>query len=97
MTVEEFVNTGCLQEINRQLLHPRGLALAIERDEENNIIGFHPNIIENPYWKFDFANMSEEEFSQAMYKQDAFEALFPPSRQDERIEREGYLVEPVKQ
>jgi hypothetical protein len=29
MSIREFRETGCLQEINRLLLHPRGLALEV--------------------------------------------------------------------
>lgn len=32
--LNEFVNLGFLQELNRQFLHPRGLALEVEYDEE---------------------------------------------------------------
>lgn len=96
MTVEDFVKNGCLQEINRQLLHPRGLALAVEYDDDGKLIGFHNTIIEKPDWKFDFAHMSDKDFQEAMFKQDAFEALHSNVRQTLRIESEGYIVEPVK-
>lgn len=32
MPVEEFMNLGLLQEVNRQFLHPRGLAMAVMID-----------------------------------------------------------------
>ncbi len=34
MTVEEFRSLGLLQELNRQFLHPLGLALSIRIDKE---------------------------------------------------------------
>jgi hypothetical protein len=35
MSVKEFFKTGLLQELNRQFLHPRGLALEVVTDENN--------------------------------------------------------------
>ncbi len=34
MDLNEFRNDGWLQEVNRQWFHPRGLALAVDVDEE---------------------------------------------------------------
>lgn len=36
MSVKEFREMGYLQELNRQFLHPLGLALEIVRDKEGN-------------------------------------------------------------
>lgn len=36
MDLGEFKNLGYLQELNRQFLHPRGLALEMSCDEEGN-------------------------------------------------------------
>ncbi len=35
MPIEEFVSGGYLQEINRRLLHPCGLALVVGEDEDS--------------------------------------------------------------
>jgi hypothetical protein len=34
LTVEEFVELGLLQEVNRLLLHPRGIALSVTKSDE---------------------------------------------------------------
>jgi hypothetical protein len=34
MSLAELVSTGFLQELNRQFLHPRGLALCVNGDEQ---------------------------------------------------------------
>lgn len=34
ISIEEFRRLGFLQEVNRQFLHPLGLALEVERDED---------------------------------------------------------------
>lgn len=34
---KEFVEFGYLQEVNRQFLHPLGLALAVQEDEQGNV------------------------------------------------------------
>lgn len=36
MDLGEFKNLGYLQELNRQFLHPRGLALEMDVDDEGN-------------------------------------------------------------
>lgn len=36
MDVKEFVEFGYLQELNRQFLHPLGLALAVTVDDDDN-------------------------------------------------------------
>lgn len=36
MSVKEFRELGYLQEINRQFLHPMGLALSVKSDEDGN-------------------------------------------------------------
>lgn len=36
MNIKEFVDEGYLQEINRQILHPAGLALEVQFDENGN-------------------------------------------------------------
>lgn len=33
LPIEEFVETGLLQEVNRQFFHPLGLALAVESED----------------------------------------------------------------
>jgi hypothetical protein len=35
MSIEEFVKSGGLQEVNRQWFHPRGLALVVEIDDHD--------------------------------------------------------------
>jgi len=37
MSFKEFRDLGFLQELNRQFLHPRGLALAVTQNENNKI------------------------------------------------------------
>lgn len=36
LDLDEVVNLGVIQEINRRLLHPRGLALAVEAEVDEN-------------------------------------------------------------
>ncbi len=40
MSLQEFYEQGFLQEINRQMLHPLGLALSIEFDNDDNAVRF---------------------------------------------------------
>lgn len=38
--LNEFIDEGYLQEVNRQFFHPLGLALSINLDDDGNPIGF---------------------------------------------------------
>lgn len=40
MDLNEFRDLGYLHEINRQVLHPAGLALAVDMDDEGRVTGF---------------------------------------------------------
>jgi hypothetical protein len=40
MDLNEFVETGYLQELNRRFLHPLGLALEVVVDEDGRVTGF---------------------------------------------------------
>jgi len=40
MPIQEFIDKGFLQEVNRQFLHPLGLALAV-REEEDGTWSLH--------------------------------------------------------
>lgn len=37
MSLQEFIESGCLQEINRLLLHPRGLAISCKFDADTDL------------------------------------------------------------
>lgn len=39
MDLNEFLNDGYLQEVNRRFFHPLGLALSVETDEDGNVTG----------------------------------------------------------
>lgn len=39
-SVEELVESGLLQEINRRILHPFGFAMSVEVDEDDHVEGF---------------------------------------------------------
>lgn len=40
MDLNEFVDSGLLQEINRRILHPIGLALEVICDKDGNVTSF---------------------------------------------------------
>lgn len=60
-TAQLLLDSGLLGEINRVVLHPRGLALAIQVDEgdSNKAVGFSGMVVyqEEPY--FDEDNLQE--------------------------------------
>lgn len=42
LSLQEFRDGGYLQEVNRRVLHPLGLALSVETDDAGRVIGFGP-------------------------------------------------------
>jgi len=90
LSIEEFVNLGLLQEVNRIFFHPRGLALAIgvTSTGEHVIMGVRDHRDSGVGVIFNPDNPVDEE----KYKL-AEELLI--NRQTARRERFGWTVEPL--
>lgn len=92
MTIKEFREQGYLQELNRQFLHPLGLAIAVNIDEAGN---------ETIQTIYDFSDDPEGiYFGDSVVTQKTFKDnavligadLFCKKR--ERIKARGYVVQP---
>jgi len=97
ITVEEFREKGYLQELNRRFLHPLGLALSINIDE-NGVETFgdiwnYRGDDEGIY--YDLLNSDDERINKfkenAQYIDSEFE-----KRKQKRIEMFGDIIEPIK-
>lgn len=91
---QQLLDWGIIQEINRRLLHPRGLALYVDTELVDGRVkmGVWPDPSNDPEgWIFEFASMSEETLVRHRAKVDAFDALLKPQR--EAVV--GYVIEPI--
>lgn len=94
MSLKEFQQLGLLQEINRRLLHPMGLALGVVEDLNTGDIHF------DGIWDYtddaDGMIFSEEITSTKEWKQKAarVEKMFEAKR-EKREEALGYHVQPI--
>lgn len=99
MNKKEFIDSGCLQEINRQLLHPRGLELKFKNpdsDTKSFVMELVDKRGEVGGVVYGFADMEDDEFTQAFRKQDMFELLLQRN-EDLRIQKYGFIAEKLEQ
>jgi len=97
ITVEKFRTEGYLQELNRRFLHPLGLALSVDIDEDGNEtfgeIWDYRSDEEGIY--YDLLNSSDERINKfkenAQYIDSELE-----KRKEKRIEIFGDVIEPIK-
>jgi hypothetical protein len=90
--LNEFINEGYLQEVNRQFFHPLGLALNIEIDENNKA-----TIVEG-IWDYRddpegvvFADLSTKEDQQKASNVDKELLKFS----ERRTKRFGWSIQPI--
>jgi len=97
MDINEFVEKGYLQELNRQFLHPLGLALEIETDHKTNttrISGIWDCRSEQDGIIFDYQNASSDRIERAKFKKDYVENEMK-NRLKVRKELLGFEIEPI--
>ena len=96
MDIKEFVEKGYLQELNRQFLHPLGLALEVQIGNENNYslsgIWDYRNDPEGIY--FDYENSDPARIERAKLKRDFVDLEFA-KRSILRKEILGFGIEPI--
>lgn len=90
MTITEFRELGLLQEINRQVLHPMGLALAVKYVDGKEVIDCLIDARDDPEGMcFDNEDISVNYYTN-------FYKLFNEKRKN-RIKYLGYHVQPIQQ
>ena len=94
MPLEEFVETGYLQEVNRQFLHPLGLALAVSTDTDTgqtSLLGLYDSR-DGPEG---FAFADDVVVDPAFYEKGNRIAEIYAERRVPRLDRLGYVIQPL--
>lgn len=97
LNLEEFINEGYLQEVNRRFFHPLGLALEVETDDmtgKKSISGIWDYRHDNEGIYFDYKNSSEERKEKAKKKKENIDQKFYLNYQN-RYPKLGFFIEPV--
>lgn len=92
MSLNEFRESGLLQELNRQFLHPLGLAMAVAVDDEGNvthIVGIQDHR-DDPEGTI-YAQLGYD----AQRKAERFE-VFSSRRHAARNAALGYVIQPLE-
>ncbi len=93
MTIKDFCEQGYLQELNRQFLHPLGLALSVDVDKNGtyHLADIHDHRDDPEGVSFDLAQFDPDVFrKKAEFVQRQLE-----KRSEPRLERLGFVVQPV--
>lgn len=94
--IKEFREKGYLQELNRRFLHPLGLALSIEIDEDGNEqlknVWDYRDDPEGIY--YDLQNSKQNRIEEFEQKKKFIDSELS-KRSDKRAELFGSLVEPI--
>lgn len=95
--IKEFRESGYLQELNRNFLHPLGLALEIEIDDNGNekLGGIWDYRDDDLGIYYDIENSNDERKQRFSKNEDFINNEFRIRIQN-RIEKLGYGVEPIK-
>lgn len=96
MLTSEFREQGYLQELNRQFLHPLGLALevTVEEDGTEKLGGIWCYQEDLEGIRYDYANSSQERLTEARRKRDNISNV-KNSRLKARRKALGYWIEPI--
>lgn len=103
MDLDAFRDEGYLQEANRRFFHPLGLAMFVQWDDDGKAVGcgVYDDREDPEGWRFWFGEGStwpEEERGDAVAKFVANASFVDgewEARQAARVERLGYVVQPV--
>lgn len=99
LSVEEIRESGLLQEMNRQYLHPRGLALsviAVKTKKKLKIVRFHGIQIFNDEvgGEYGISRRDKDSIEKMGRKRDNIQKLFDKYK-NTRIEKFGSEIEPI--
>lgn len=99
MDIKEFQDKGYLQELNRQFLHPLGLALEVAVDDDGNVsLGGIWDYREDPEGiYFDLENSSDQRIERFMDRAQFIANEFEKRRKNRKklFNSIGYVVEPI--
>ena len=97
MTPKEFRELGLLQEVNRQFLHPIGLALeTVIEDDESEHFGSVWNYLDDPEgMAFGTVDTTSEEAKNRIKKAETVKTMFEAKRKA-REEQLGWHIQPIE-
>jgi hypothetical protein len=97
MSIKEFTRLGYLQELNRQFLHPLGLALMVSTtvDDDKILGGIIDARDDLEGFIYNFRNTNKPILELCRKKMAYIEAEME-KRKSERIKLFGYSIEPIK-
>lgn len=92
MDLTEFRDLGLVQEINRLLLHPAGMALSVILEEDGTVSGF------GPVWDYrdDPEGMAYAEDDPPTAQKARALADLTAAKRDTRLRRLGFQIQPVE-
>ena len=98
MPLKDFVDEGYLQEVNRQFLHPLGLALEIYRDE-NGRYRFTDGVVDSrddpEGMYYDYKNSDKKRIDKATLKANNVRKELE-KRTPKRVDKLGFGIEPIE-
>lgn len=96
MDIKEFVNEGYLQELNRQFLHPLGVALSVKIDDDGNysLDSIWDCREDDGGIYYDFKNSDKERCEKAYKKYKNIDKI-RQDRESKRIQAMGYFIENI--
>jgi hypothetical protein len=90
LDIREFRDSGLLQEINRQFLHPRGLALKLIRNDDGEVVlGGIGDSRDSP------SGIIFNESDSPSPKAEIYARRLLESRREARIKLLGHVIQPV--
>jgi len=94
MDLNEFVDFGYLQELNRQFLHPLGLALEVIQEDDGSISGFGGvwDYRDDPEGMIFGEEMMDEGFTEKFMRVDREWTRMGINRKESL----GYMVQPMR-
>jgi hypothetical protein len=92
MKAKEFREKGFLQELNRQFLHPMGLALQVVADENGEVIGFGDVTCTDDEEGMKFQDLSDRE----SHDKAAYVEKYQYERARKRSNALGYITQPLE-
>lgn len=95
MSVDEFRRIGLVQEINRQFLHPLGMALSVIIDDETGVTTGFGDIWDYRDDPEGLEYAADDIQSQDTYDKAAIVTVMQENARKRRTERLGYYVQPV--
>lgn len=91
MSLDDFVKSGYLQEVNRKFLHPMGIALSVIADEKGQIQGF------GPIWdhRNDPEGIRYDRIDEDMTRKAQKVENHRKKKAKERYQKLGYIIQPT--